>query len=227
MGLGSKILATTGFQNKIYSSKSELTDLLSDVMKSQSKTLEYVQGSLRSASDVYKKGGNVTMKYRDQLFRLHYDNRRVLRWESSIPGAVEKLVDSDPIVAVEECKNLRYIGMLHKQKMYSKFTAGGLLKNKYVCQEEVAVRHFLKGLVTSPPSFNLPSNPFKSNKEVIDFLKRYKPGLRLTPDRVSKYRVRVMKMSKIQRSKASEAFVKWVTQHFPTFDESSFFVTKK
>lgn len=78
MGLGSKILATTGFQNRAYGDKQELKELLISVFKSETKEVEYVQSSLRSAKDIYKHGGNVTMKFRDQIFRMHYDNRRQL-----------------------------------------------------------------------------------------------------------------------------------------------------
>lgn len=78
MGFESKILATTGFQNRMYSNKKELLDLLIECFKSEPKTLEYIQNSLRSATEIYKKGGHVTMKYRDQVFRMHYDNRRAL-----------------------------------------------------------------------------------------------------------------------------------------------------
>lgn len=54
------MLATTGFQNKVYKSRGELLSLLENVMKSEKRIVEYVQGSLRSATDIYKKGGNVT-----------------------------------------------------------------------------------------------------------------------------------------------------------------------
>jgi hypothetical protein len=47
-------------------------------MKTENKTIEFVQSRLRSASDIYKRGGHVTMVRRDQLFRMHYDNRRQL-----------------------------------------------------------------------------------------------------------------------------------------------------
>ena len=58
--------------------KKELLTLLEGCLKSEVKTIEYVQSSLRSASEIYKEGGNVTPKYRDQQFRMHYDNRRLL-----------------------------------------------------------------------------------------------------------------------------------------------------
>jgi hypothetical protein len=74
----SKIIATTGFQHRVYGSKTEMLEGFISTFKSEHKTLEFIQSRLRSASEIYKKGGQVTMVYRDQLFRMHYDNRRVL-----------------------------------------------------------------------------------------------------------------------------------------------------
>lgn len=188
-----------------------------------------MQGSLRSASDVYKKGGNVTMKYRDQLFRMHFDNRRLLQWEASIPPSIEVLVDSTPITGVNQCKNLRYIGSLIKKKTYGKFLSGGVVGlNKYKSKDEIAVRVFVKGLVSSPPKFNLPTDVFLSNIEVVEYIKLYNPGIKMTPDRVSRYKSLVLKHGKIQKTKQTEAFVAYVLQKFPMFDAESFYtVTKK
>lgn len=54
------MLATTGFQNKVYKNRNDLLLQLENVMKTENKVVEFVQSSLRSASDIYKKGGNVT-----------------------------------------------------------------------------------------------------------------------------------------------------------------------
>lgn len=50
-----------------------------------------MQSRLRSATDIKKKGGHVTMQYRDQRqrFRMHYENRRVLLWETTIPTSIK------------------------------------------------------------------------------------------------------------------------------------------
>jgi Ni/Co efflux regulator RcnB len=55
-----------------------MIDVFTETFKSESKTIEYIQSRLRSASDIYKKGGHVTMVYRDQQFRMHFYNKRVL-----------------------------------------------------------------------------------------------------------------------------------------------------
>lgn len=48
--------------------------------------MEYIQGSLRSAIKVYKEGGQVTMVNRDQIYRMHYDNRRVIEEPKGLEG---------------------------------------------------------------------------------------------------------------------------------------------
>jgi hypothetical protein len=42
------------------------------------KTIEYIQSSLRSALSISKKGGHVTMTYRDQKFSFRFDNKRII-----------------------------------------------------------------------------------------------------------------------------------------------------
>jgi hypothetical protein len=45
------------------------------------KTIDFVTSSLRSATDIYKKGGHVTMEYRDQDNRVMYGNTRKVTGE--------------------------------------------------------------------------------------------------------------------------------------------------
>jgi len=40
------------------------------------KYFEFTQSSLRGANEIYKKGGHVTMTFKEQIFRLMFDNRR-------------------------------------------------------------------------------------------------------------------------------------------------------
>lgn len=225
MGLGSSILATTGFQNRAYQNKKELKGLLEEVFKTETKELEYVQTTLRSAKDIYTRGGNVTMKYRDQIFRMHYDNRRVLASESSIPPTIEKLVDSVPVPEISVGKNLRYLGSILKKKQYSRFISSKGVKNVYEKSSEVPLRNFIKGLLSSPPLFNLPTNAFESYVSVLDFIKRYDPSIKMSEDRLVKYKLRKVKLGKIQRTKECEDFVKYVKQRFPLFDESGFYLS--
>jgi hypothetical protein len=69
--------AATGLQTK-FIENDDLEKLLIEGFNSQDKFIEFIQHSLRSASDIYKKGGHVVDKFRDQVFRLQYDNRRFI-----------------------------------------------------------------------------------------------------------------------------------------------------
>jgi hypothetical protein len=85
-----------------------MLEVFTKTLKSESKTIEYIQTRLRSASDIYKKGGHITMVYKDQLFRMHYDNRRLLvlpKNNSSNPS----LLVSNSLQNISQGPNLRFI----------------------------------------------------------------------------------------------------------------------
>lgn len=52
-----------------------MLEILIETFQSESKTIEYIQSRLRSATDIFQKGGHVTMVYKDQQFRMHYDKK--------------------------------------------------------------------------------------------------------------------------------------------------------
>jgi hypothetical protein len=226
IGYESKILATTGFQHRPYSNKQKLYKILESVLKSDNKTVEYIQGSLRSAREIYKKGGHVTMKYRDQLFRLHFDNRRVLNWESTIPSTVECLVDSEPVVCVKSGECLRFIGSLSKKKLFGKYTSSSG-SNKYKSSVEIAARNFVKGVLASPPLFNLPSECFKTRDDLRKFVQGYKSEIGISLETMSRYKSRDVKLGLVQKTKETQRFVDYVRVAFPNFDEGLFYLQSK
>jgi hypothetical protein len=183
-----------------------------------------VQTSLRTATEIYKKGGNVTMIYRDQLFRMHFDNRRVLKWKTTTPYSIEQLLDSNPLSTIEKGSNLRYISAMHKKKLYGKYTSVVKKVNKYDNKEEIAVRNFIKGLLTVPPLYNLPPNAFISSVEIINFIKAYNPELKYNAMNISRYKNRDVKLLKVIKSKETESFVNYVKAKFKDFDEKSFYI---
>ena len=193
-------------------------------MKTDKKVMEFIMSSLRSAGDIYKKGGHVTMKHRDQLFRLHYDNRRVISWESTIPSTVEKLVDSLPVECVKTCENLRFIGSLSKKKLYGKYTSSSGT-NKYRSVGEIAVRNFIKGVVSTPPLFNLPQGCFRTNKLLLDFIKNHNPVYNISKESISRYKSRDVMLCKVPRTKECMGFITYVKSAFPSFDSDAFFLS--
>lgn len=95
LGIESKIIATTGFQNKIFTDKKELVNLIVDGINSNEKTIEYIQKSLRSASDISKKGGHVTQTYKEIQFLLKHDNRRKFN------TVLNQMVDKKDVIKID------------------------------------------------------------------------------------------------------------------------------
>lgn len=116
------------------------------------------------------------------------------------------------------------MGSLYKQKGYSKFVSGGgSLTKKYKDVTDIAVRNLVKGLVSSPPLFNLNPTVFKNDLEIVEYVKSYKPSVKMGVERVSMYRQRGVKLGKIMETNSSADFVKFVRQKFPDFDHVSFY----
>jgi len=73
------IMAATGFQTRNVEKKflvEEFSRIITN--DSECKTIDYVQTGLRSASDIYKKGGHLLMTFKDRAFNLDYDNKRCI-----------------------------------------------------------------------------------------------------------------------------------------------------
>ena len=226
LGLGSKVIATTGFQHRAYASRELLQAGFLESIKSEYKTLGYIQSTLRTASDIYKKGGHVTMVYTDRQFRMHFDHRRLLQWESTIPSTIEQLIDSKPIANVTQAKNLRYIARMSKTKLYTKFSSVKSL-NSYKDEDELAIRKFLKGLLSTPPCFNLSRDDLLSYPLIIEYIQNYNPKLKYSPATLAKIKKSVnslgVKWLPIAKSKESEKFVEYVLLKFPDFDVDEYY----
>lgn len=225
VGIESKMIASTGFQRSIYKDKDELFNIFLDTFKSDTKTLEYIQFRLRSASDIYKKGGHVTPVYRDQLFRMHYDNRRLIIDPNpeKIQDFNDCLLDSKPVRSIEEAANLRFISKINKTGLYSKQTSVGGSTNSYRTYEDLAVRNFIKGLLSNPPKFNLNRNELDSYQKIIDFVRVYNPRLKYTAASISNLKLRPIKWKAVPRTSQNEAFIKYVQTKFNEFDINEFY----
>ena len=188
--------------------------------------MEYVQSRLRSASDIYKQGGHVTPVYRDQLFRMHYDNRRLIV-EPEKPADFDNfnncLLDSKPVRNVNEALNLRFISKISKAGLYSKQTRGGGVSNTYKTYEDLAVRNFLKGLLADPPKFNLNRDDLNSQKKILEFLESYHPSIKYTLSGLSNLRNRPIKWKSVPQTPQTDAFINYVKAKFKEFDVTAFY----
>lgn len=227
LGIGSKIKATTGFQARGYD-KDKLVELFTNVLKTDKKDIEFTASSLRGANDVYKKGGHVTMIFKDQTFRLLFDNRRRIIEPENFDtfDLSDKLLDSKPLLDIEECRRLRFLSSFHRTTLYNKITSksrGARYKNTL----EIAVRAFIKGLFAEQPLFGLDGykERFKNYKDLINFIHNYEPckHISLTPQSLSNLKHRRILIKPVPRTNETEAFVEYVKTELKLFEDQNFF----
>jgi hypothetical protein len=109
--------------------------------------------------------------------------------------------------------------------LYGKYTTS-VGSNKYGASDEIAVRKFLKGVLSSPPLFNLPTGYFETRAELVSYVKGYNPDLKISLESLSRYKNRSVKLGLVQKSKETRKFVDFVRTTFPNFDENSFYLSK-
>lgn len=177
--------------------KQDLVDKFTQVLKSESKSMEYIQARLRSASDIYKQGGHVTMVYKDQQFRMHFDNRRLIvapktESDSTNKPSLNSLLDSKPLKNITQGKNLRFMAKLNKTKLYSNYTSKGNKGKSYKKHVDLAVLNFLKGLLTEPPMFNLNREGLESYTKIVSYLKEFDSKIGVTEHDVANLKGRLV-----------------------------------
>lgn len=223
---GAGIKATTGFQTGNYTLE-ELDKIFKDTLKSEDKSWVFVQNSLRSALDIYKGGGHVTRVFKDQMFRLQYDNKRLIIIPKGYENTIDFsniLMDSIPVPNKEFSKTLRFLSKFHKQSIYSKgisISSG----NKYKSYIDLAVRNFIRGLLSNPPLYNL-KNEFTSYSELVEFVQGYDDKIKLSKSSISHLKGRKMVFKTVPRTKETMNFIDYVKIKIPEFDEVSFFAGK-
>jgi hypothetical protein len=202
---------------------------------------------LRSALDLFKHGGHVSPSYQDQVFRLHFDNKRRIIDEDIRTSMQDvdirilmseencKLFDSEPLNDANECKVLRAISQLPKKRAYQRLTStsGG---SKYKSNIELAVRNFLKVLFNN--EMNLDSNQFTSYKDIIEFLNGFYESIegldgfesvkrmKFSENYIAQIKARSLKnriRKVVPKTLVTIKFVDYVRIKFPGFEDNEFF----
>jgi hypothetical protein len=227
------IKATTGFQSKNLNPK-DLDTLFRDTLNTQSKDINFVQFSLRSALEIFKNGGHVTPVYKDRKFRMHFDNRRTILIPSELLSIFKNsefidysniLLDSMPVETKDLCGLYRFYSNISKQSIYQKNTSRAGSKTVYKSYLDIAIRNFLKGLLNN--LYNLDCKVFNNYKEIISYIyvyvKDYEKDYRLTTNSLAQLKRRGVTIKNVIRTKETEDFVKYVKIKFPLFEDDSFF----
>lgn len=210
----------TGYQ-KGSNSISDVYELVNKTMDSEEKSFMFLTKQLRSAKEIYLHGGQVTMKYSDQIYRVMYDNKRFIidkEGEKEL-DPTKTILDSKPLEKVEDGRLLRFVSNLPKTVSYAK-TTSIRMGNKYKKSDELVYRNFIKALLKD--ELNLDSSSFKNYKEIIEFIKIFWPDCRITENYVAQLKRRGNYV-RVPRTEMSTNFVDYVKERFPNFDSENFF----
>ena len=228
LGIGSTIKATTGFQTGDLT-HSELVGVFKDVLKSREKQIEFVQQRLRGAKDIFTKGGHVTRVFKDQKFRMLYDNRRQILEPLDFKGVdvSSVLLDSKPLCNIEQAKKQRFLSKFPFSLPYNKIDSNRS-RSGYKTYLEMGVRNFIKGYVAKEPLFGLRGDEFKSYSELITFISDFKSTkcvnvkLRLSKQSISNLKMRKVLGRPTPRTPENLEFVEYLKEKIPHFIHEAF-----
>ena len=170
------------------------------------------------AKDIFKKGGHVTMKYSDQVFRLLYDNKRFIVDSNNDDDEVVTLLSSKPLSTVDDGRVLRTVSAYSKNSLYSR-TVGSMSK-RYKNVEEIAIRNFVKALLTN--ELNLSVSKFSGYSDIVSYIQGY--GYTLSVNYISQLKRRG-NFVKVPKTVETINFAEYVKIKFPKFDTGRFFIS--
>jgi hypothetical protein len=153
---------------------------------------------LRSAIEICKHGGSVTESFREKVFRMLYDNRRVV-FDKPI-NSTSALRDSKPVFNVSEAALNRFVGSLDRKVAYNKNTqvTDGLC-TKYNNRLDICVRQFIRGLFSK--SYNTDIGSFNNYKELVDFIKAHDKNYKINENMIALLKRRpAVKRSNLEKS---------------------------
>jgi hypothetical protein len=233
LGIGSLIKATTGFQSTSYQ-QSELVSEFKKVLSSDNKQFEFVAKRLRGAKDVFSNGGHVQPIYKDQKFRMYYDNRRKIVDAAGYKGydLSDKLLDSTPHTNASDALRARFVSKFPFTIPYNKQYSTPQIKNVYSNYLEIGVRNFIKGFVAKEPMFGLTGTEFKTYTDLINFITEFDSSreneirglykIKVSRQSIWNLRHRQLILKPIPKTPENISFSLYVKRRLPNFRDTDF-----
>lgn len=142
MSLTGRIKAMTG-----YSGSMPYPDLIAKLRASlegtEPRTFKFIQGSLRSGSDILRKGGDVTMQYTEKTYSIMADNKRVFR-DVGVPGVISH---SNAFETMDQARLFKTIGEIGKIRYTKASPVSSLTAGKRTdSYTKILLRQFLRAL---------------------------------------------------------------------------------
>jgi hypothetical protein len=227
LGIEGNMIAATGFQRGGFE-KRELLEIFAKTMASTNKVFEYTRKTLRSAKDIFNKGGHVTMTFKEQMFRLLHDNRRQMlepEWIKSSKYAdfSKILLDSIPLLNIKQCKTLRFISKFPITTPFNKNNTNRA-DTTYKTNIQIGVRNFIKVYYSSNEKFGLTGKEFRNVKDLITFINGHvsTKDIKISTSSISKLRNRKIIWHPVPKNIENIKFADYIKAHYPRFDTELF-----
>lgn len=225
LGLEKGLKATTGFQSGSVLHKT-MIDEFTRILQTDDKRISYIQSSLRGSKEIFLKGGHATMRYKDQSFRMVYDNRRVIIEENQAGvcnDPCNTLLDSKPVLNKKVSSEMRQLATFNRST-YDKNTHTSI-STSYKNTLETAIRTFVRGYLSEDPLYGLKKGDFDNYSDIIHFIKSFKTSvsIRLTKSSISNLKTRKMIKKTVPFTDINREFAEYVRERFPHFSTDDFF----
>jgi hypothetical protein len=174
----------TGMQRKhpVMKNYFHIAEMIKDMFGSRDHSIIYIQDSLRSANDIYKRGGHVTKKFMDKSFSVLYNNKRFIIDVDPITGKEispqGNLLDSRPLERLEDFlllkqkKDLVRVEKHVNDKAYNRTIEK--MRSKYTSYIDLGIRRFISVVCIK----GLDQSFFKNNDHIISFIEGYNDELK-------------------------------------------------
>jgi hypothetical protein len=233
LGIGSYIKATTGFQSGGYQ-HDDLVREFKNILSTPSKQFEFVSKRLRGAKDVFSNGGHVQTVYKDQKFRMYYDNRRKIVDSVGYKGydLSDKMLDSVPHRDTGDALRARLVSRFPFTLPFNKQDSTPSVKNIYNNYLEIGVRNFVKAFVAKEPMFGLTGTEFKTSSELINFISEFDSTgeieirgllkIKVSRQSIWNLRHRRLILRPVPKTIENIAFTRYLKKRLPNFRDIDF-----
>jgi len=205
LGLSGGIKAMTGYQR--HEPVEETIKKVFDSMNS-TKIIPFIQKSLRSAKDIYQKGGHSTLKLSERNFNLKFDNRREIVEDHGTYCTTKPFVNSINSI---QARLISSFGS-GRYRVYSPISSTQCKGDAYLN----LTKRMLVRLLRDDLTLNLKLNLTRS--EIARLMKEI--GLSCSLNFISKQKNRKMIYNSIPPTEKTLAVLERFNLFFPSFDKN-------
>lgn len=200
----------------------DIISIFGDRITSGEIEFEYIQRGLRSATDIYKKGGHVVATYKDRKYSLEYDNKRMIDSKAD----VGKSQDSTPWEKTYDYSRIRSLKETVSLPVFDKGFSRPTQSKSYKSYVETGVRTFVRACLSDDTRLGIPEKAFLNYSDLIEYIRSIPVArdIKITKSSISHLKNRKpLSIKTVPRTRENQEFASLLKVRFPDFDEGSFF----